>query len=129
MIRYVFLISSFAARFSTSLFVFIVVLLFWKYFVIQKFFYTAWYYMITSSFQVLNKFTSFGSWVIYGLPLFWCSWQIIVMLFCFEAALFICSKNVWDFSRGISTFVKSSGLWLKLKFLFSAFYYLCWFYY
>ena len=102
--------------------------LFYKYVVIQKSFYAAYYYMITSSFQMLNKFTNFGSWVIYGLHLFRCFWQIIGMLFCFEAGLFICYKNIGNFSRGIS-FFNGSDLWLKQKILFSVFYYLCWFYY
>ena len=36
---------------------------------------------------------------IYGLPLVWCSWQIIAMLFCFEAALFMYSENRWELSK------------------------------
>ena len=69
----------------------------------SKAFYTAWHFMVTSLFQMSNKFINFESWLnIYGLPLFWCSWQIVVMLLCFEAALFICSKNVWNFPRRIS---------------------------
>ena len=64
----------------------------------SKAFYTAWHYIVTSSFQMSNKFICIGS-NIYYLPLFGRSWQIAVMLFGFEAALFMCPKNVWNFPR------------------------------
>ena len=55
-------ISCFIAPFSTYSFTYIVVFLFNKYLVIiQKVFYTARYYKITSSFQMSNKFIKFGS--------------------------------------------------------------------
>ena len=54
--------SCFIAPFSTFSFVFTVVFLFHKYLVIiQKVFFTARYYMVTSSFQMSNKFINFGS--------------------------------------------------------------------
>ena len=89
------------APFPTSSFVYTVVFLSNKYIaIIQKAFYTAFYYRITSSLQVSNKFINFGSWVnFYGLPFLWCSWQIVVMLVGFEAALFMCSKNIGDFFK------------------------------
>ena len=107
------------------------VFLFKKYLVIfPKVFYTSCYYMVTSSFQMSNKFINFGSCVnMYGLPLFWCSaWQIVVMLFCFEAALFMCSKSVWNFPRQIS-FGNRSDILLWLNFSFSVFYCLFWLYF
>ena len=68
--------------------------------------------MVTSSFQMLNKFINVGSWVnIDGWPLFWCSRKRIVMLFCHETALFMGSKNVW-YSPSQITFVKRSGILL-----------------
>ena len=87
-----------------------------------KKFYTERYYMITSSFQMSNKFINFESWVnIYGLPLLWCSKQIIVMLFCFEEVLLMCSKNVWNFPRRISFANFFSGILLQINFLFLSF--------
>ena len=51
----------FIAQFSTSSFVITVVFLFNKYLVIiQKVFYTARYYIVTSSFQMSSKFINFG---------------------------------------------------------------------
>ena len=111
--------------------VYAIVFLFKKYLnIFQNVFYTACYYKVPSSFQMSNKFINFESWVnIYGLPLFWCSsWQIVVMLFCFEEALFMYSKNVWNFPRRIS-FVNRSDIFLWLNFSFSASYCLFWLYY
>ena len=126
-VKYAFYISCFIAPFSTSSFVFAVAFLFYEYLaIIQKVFYTAAYYMVTSSFQMSNKFINFRSWEnIYGLPLFWWSWQIIAVLFYFEVLLFMCYKIVRNFPRQIS-FVKRSSILLWLNFLFSASYYLFW---
>ena len=52
-----FFISCFITPFSTSSFVFNIIFLFYKYrVIIQNVFYTARYYMVTSSSQMSNKF-------------------------------------------------------------------------
>ena len=111
--------------------VYTIVFLFNKCLVIsQKVFYTTCYSVVTSSFQMWNKFINFESWVnIYGLPLFWCrSWKIVVMLFCFEAVIFMYSRNVSNFPRPIS-FANRSDILLGLNFSFPASYCLFWLYY
>ena len=94
----------------------------------SKAFYASWYYIVTCSFLMWNKFINFRPRVnMYGLPLFWYSWQFVVMLFCFENALSICSKNVWNFPRQIS-FVNRWDILLQLNFSYLASYYLFWLY-
>ena len=91
----------FHCKFSTSLLVFTVVLQFYKHLIIiEKAFYTAGVKWSVISFQMSNKFINFGSLMnIYGLRVFWCSWWIIVMLFCFEARVFVCSKKCLELSK------------------------------
>ena len=126
-VKYAFFMWCFIVPFSTSSFVITIVFLFNKYLVIiQKVFYTARYYIVTSSFQMSSKFINFGPWVnIFGLPLFWCSWHIAVVVFYFEAALFMCSKNTWNIPRR-NSFVNRSDILLWLFLSFSASCYLFW---
>ena len=101
-VKYAFFVSCFIAPLSATSIVYTVVSSIQYLVIIQKSFILVWYYIVTSSFQMSSKFINFGSWVnIYGLPLFWYSWQIVVMLFCFEKALFMCSKNDSNVPRRI----------------------------
>ena len=120
-VKLAYFIPCFIAPFSTSSFVFTVVFLFCKHpDVIQKLFQNARCYMITSSFQMSNKFRNLGSWLnIYVLPLLWCSYQIIAMFFWFEAALFMCSKNVWNYPRQIFFFKKIKHFAVNKRFISS----------
>ena len=65
--KYTFFLPCFVVPFSTLSFLLAVAFLFYENFVIiQELFYTARYYMVTSSIQMSNKYEI----TIYGLPLF-----------------------------------------------------------